>query len=67
MNNNQRLQEHMKTYKLSFLDVTRFCRVTLPTVDKWLQPDTSDQYQEMPDKYPDLLETKLTRGGWVKR
>ena len=67
MNNNQRLREHMKKHKLSYLDVTRLCGVTLPTVDKWLQADSSEQYQEMLDTYLDLLETKLRRTGWVER
>ena len=67
MNNNQRLREHMKKYKLSYLDVKRLCVVTLPTVDKWLQPDSSEQFQEMSDTYLDLLETRLKRTGWVER
>jgi len=63
MNNNQRLRERMKEHKPSYLDVIRICQVTLPTVDKWLQPETSYKYQEMSDKYMDLLETELTRRG----
>ena len=67
MNNNQRLGEYMKKHKLSYLDVTRLCGVTLPTVDKWLKPDSSEQFQEMSDTYLDLLETKLRCTGWGER
>ncbi len=67
MNNNQHLREHVKKHKLSYLAVARLCGVTLPTVDKWLQPDTSEQFQEMPENCMDLLETKLRHTGWVER
>ncbi len=63
MNNHQWLHEYMKVHMDSSLDVTRIYRVTLTTVKKWLQLEASDQCQEIPDKYLDLLETKLIRGG----
>ncbi len=65
--NIQRLRKHMKKHKLSYLDVTRLYGVTLPTVDKWLQSDSSEQFQEISDIYLDLLETRLKRPGWVEQ
>jgi hypothetical protein len=41
MTNNQRLRDYMTGYKLSCPDVSRLCNVTVPTADKWLQPETS--------------------------
>ncbi len=64
MNNNQRLREYMKAHNLSYQDIARICRVTVPTVDKWLLPESSDKFQEMPDKYLKLFEKKMSRGGW---
>jgi len=66
MTNNQRLRDYMTEYKLSYPDVSRLCNVTVPTVDKWLQPETSTEYQEMPDKSLDMFVKKLSRE-WVKQ
>jgi len=65
LNNNQRLQKYMEQCKLSLQDVSRLCRVSVPTVDKWLKPETSEEFQAMPDKYINLIESKLAHG-WAK-
>lgn len=66
MTNNQRLRDYMTEYKLSYPDVSRLCNVTVPTVDKWLQPETSANYQEMPRNSLDML-VKMIYRGWVKQ
>ena len=55
----------MEQRQLSLQDVSRFCRVSVPTVDKWLKPETSEEFQDMTDKYINLLESKLAHG-WAK-
>lgn len=65
LNNNQRLQKHMEQCQLSLQDVSRLCRVSVPTVDKWLKPETSEKFRDMADKFINLLESKIDHG-WIK-
>jgi len=66
MNNNQRLRDYMEEYHLTYPDVARLCNVTVPTVDKWLQLETSADYLTMPDNSLDIFVKKIARG-WVKQ
>ncbi len=64
MANNQQLNEYMEEYNLSIPVVAHLCRVSVSTVNMWLHPEASAEYQEMPDKSYILLAAKLARG-WV--
>jgi len=61
MNNNQRLRDYMAEYKLTYPDVARLCNVTVSSVNKWLQPETSAEYQKMPDNSLEIFVKKLSQ------